>query len=48
MNNICNGCGRFPFCENAPKEKCKDWIKREVEMKFVKKDENGNFDFERI
>ena len=46
----CENCGKFPFCEYAdkqPKEDCTLWVKREVEMKLIRKDNEG-FTFKKI
>lgn len=45
--NICLGCAKFPFCEDAPKECCSRWIKKSLNTKLVKVD-RLNYKFERI
>lgn len=37
MENKCINCGRFPFCKEADKEECKDFIKRRLEDEKLKK-----------
>ena len=36
MKSRCMNCGRFPFCEEAEKNNCENWVKR-VEVKSDEK-----------
>lgn len=44
----CTSCSKFPFCNIAPKDDCKEWIKQKYVEKKLIKVEGLRYEFEEV